>query len=995
MLEFLDKIPADQTSGLIGSSKSCVLARRAPQLIITSTTEQAQKIKSEIELTSDQEVHLFPALDVIPGEEMGPSLEVIGERMKIQLLFMDKKKVMVVAPVKAVMVKTMSQLENIRISEQQNISRDEIIEQLSKFGYKRLPIVGERGEFSVRGGLIDIFPTNCELPVRLELLDEKVESLRSFDPQSQRSLKDEKTLIILPRQEKHEIPIFERFPPGAEIVIDEPLMVSQQADRFYAEASSWHGEENCLSYEEILRYKTLEATSFLLPGQSQIFSAAPQFFGRLDELNQELKGKPEYKIYIISRHAARLKEVLDLPIISGELSAGFIYEAAKILVLTDHEIFGTEFKPARIKKPTVEGVNEDLLADLNEGDYVVHENYGVGVFRGLKKLPEVEGEHLLIEYAGGDKLYVPLTMLGLVEKYSSGGDYQPKLSRLGSAEWIKVKNRIKKSVKDMTKELLELYAARRRTAGLSFPKDDVWQVELENTFPYEETPDQLRAIREVKRDMESSQPMDRLVCGDVGYGKTEVALRAAAKAASSGRQVAILVPTTILAEQHYHNFKERFKSFPFTVEMLSRFKSKAEQKNIVKALATGGIDIIIGTHRLLSKDIKFANLGLLIIDEEQRFGVASKEKLKQIRKNVDVMTLTATPIPRTLYFSLSGARDMSLINTPPLDRSPVRTYVLSWNEAVIREAILRELDRGGQIYFIYNRVEKIEGMAAQLRKIVPEARVGIGHGQMIEAKLEEIMAKFLNHEYDVLLCSTIIESGIDIINVNTIIIDEADRLGLSQLYQLRGRVGRGPVRAYAYLFYHPEKILTETAVERLRAIQEFTALGSGYKLAMRDLEIRGAGNLLGAEQSGHLLAVGFDLYCELLEEAVREVKGSPEPTPRQVEIDLKTEAFIPADYIEDERQRIAVYRRMNLLEQPADLFDLKAEVEDRFGKMPAPLLKLIEIMDLKLMAKDQGVKSIRQKDSQVRIEYFSGSSKTFTGLKISEIKDRVARQTEK
>lgn len=995
MLEFLDKIPAEYTSGLVGSSKSCVLAKLAPlpagrhgRLIITSSTEQAQKIKSEIELISGREVYLFPALDVIPGEERASSLEVVGERLKIELLWQEG--IITVAPVRAVMVKTIKKLENLRISEQQNIGRESLIEKLIGFGYKRLPIVGERGEFSVRGGLIDVFPVNSEWPVRLELMDEKVESLRSFDPQNQRSLKEEKNIIILSRQENYEVPVFDRLPSGAEIVIDEPLQVSQWADRFYAEVVSWRGEENCLTYEEILRRKTSEASSFLMPGQSPIFSAAPKFFGRLEEMRRELKEKADYQIYLVSRHAARLKEVIDLPVISGELSAGFIYEAGKIMVLTDYEIFGAEFKPSRAKKPAPEGVDESLLADLNEGDYVVHENYGVGIFRGLSKLPEVEGEPLLIEYAGGDKLYVPLTMLGMVEKYSGGGDYRPKLSRLGSAEWIKVKNRVKKSVKDMTKELLELYAARRRTPGLSFPKDDVWQVELENTFPYEETPDQLRAIREVKRDMESGQPMDRLVCGDVGYGKTEVAIRAAAKAAASGRQAAILVPTTILAEQHYHNFKERFKSFPFTVEMLSRFKSKAEQKNIVKTLATGGIDIIIGTHRLLSKDIKFSNLGLLIIDEEQRFGVASKEKLKHIRKNVDVMTLTATPIPRTLYFSLSGARDLSLINTPPLDRSPVRTYVLAWNEAVIREAILRELDRGGQVYFVYNRVEKIEGMAAKLKKMVPEARIGIGHGQMREKNLEEVMVKFLNHEYDVLLCSTIIESGIDIISVNTIIIDEADRLGLSQLYQLRGRVGRGPVRAYAYLFYHPEKVLTETALERLKAVQEFTALGSGYKLAMRDLEIRGAGNLLGAEQSGHLLAVGFDLYCELLEEAVREVKGIPEPTPRQVEIDLKTEAFIPADYIEDERQRIAVYRRMNLLEHPADLLDLKAEAEDRFGQIPAPLLKLLEIMDLKLTAKERGVKSIKQKDDQIRIEYFSGSSKTFSGLKIGEIKDRIA-----
>ncbi|MFH1347521.1 MAG: transcription-repair coupling factor, partial [Candidatus Margulisiibacteriota bacterium] len=574
---------------------------------------------------------------------------------------------------------------------------------------------------------------------------------------------------------------------------------------------------------------------------------------------------------------------------------------------------------------------------------------------------------------------------GLVEKYSSGADFKPRLSRLGSRKWLRIKSNVKKTLKDMTKELLELYATRAKVSGYAFHADDIWQDELAGTFPFEETPDQQKAINEAKRDMEASRPMDRLVCGDVGYGKTEVAIRAAAKAVSAGKQVAILVPTTILAEQHFNNFKNRFKSSPFVVEMLSRFKTKKEQADIVKSLNLGGVDIVIGTHRLLSKDIKFKDLGLLIIDEEQRFGVAHKEKVKKFKKTVDVLTLTATPIPRTLYLSLSGARDMSIINTPPVDRSPIRTYVLPWSEAVIREAILRELDRGGQIYFLHNFVETIDGVAAKIKKLVPEAKVAVGHGQMSEKDLEKTMLDFLDRKFDVLVCTSIIESGLDITNVNTILIDQADRFGLSQLYQIRGRVGRSAVRAYAYLFYNPQKIMTDQALERLKAIQEFTALGSGYKLAMRDLEIRGAGNLLGAQQSGHVMEVGFDLYCELLEEAVREVKGIAEVSPREVTIDLKVEAFIPEDYVTDDRQRIALYRRMNLLSTREQVDEIKKELADRFGKVPDKLKTLFEVLYLRVRSLEFGVRSIKEEDGKILIEKVSGKR---TKLEISG-KDKI------
>jgi transcription-repair coupling factor (superfamily II helicase) len=538
--------------------------------------------------------------------------------------------------------------------------------------------------------------------------------------------------------------------------------------------------------------------------------------------------------------------------------------------------------------------------------------------------------------------------------------------------WANKKSRVKKALKDMTAELLKLYAARQKLPAFAFPVDDIWQKELADTFPYEETPDQRKAIIETKRDMEALRPMDRLICGDVGYGKTEVAIRAAAKAVAAGKQVAILVPTTILAEQHFNNFADRFKNSPFVVEMLSRFRSKKEQETIVNALAIGGVDILIGTHRLLSKDIKFKDLGLLIIDEEQRFGVGHKEKLKKLKETVDTLTLSATPIPRTLYLSLSGARDMSVITTPPVDRSPIRTYVLPWNEAVISEAIRRELDRGGQVYFLHNFVESIEGMAAKIKRLVPPARVTVGHGQMSAEALEKVMISFLDRKDDVLVCTSIIESGLDISNVNTILIDQADRFGLSQLYQIRGRVGRSAVRAYSYLFYHPEKVMTDQAIERLKAIQEFTALGSGYKLARRDLEIRGAGNLLGAEQSGHIEEIGFDLYCELLEQAVKEVKGIKEISPREVVIDLKIEAYIPEDYVKDERQRIALYRRMNLVSNQEEIKTLKLELRDRFGAVPEKLEQLFIVLDLRVKALTAGIKSVKESNGQIIIEKMTG-----------------------
>ncbi len=719
------------------------------------------------------------------------------------------------------------------------------------------------------------------------------------------------------------------------------------------------------------------------------FSLAHDFMGKLELMAENMKDNMDKNpIFLISRKADRLNEffiekeltvqrVDGFPVelkkgaflIYGELEKGF--SGSGITLLTDKEIFGDiPSKVSSVPKP-MEGVSEKLLAELVIGDYVVHSNYGIGIYRGLKKL-EIGGalqEYIQIDYAHEDRLYVPLHQMGLVEKYAGESGLQPKISRLGGTEWAKQKAKVKRSIKDMTQELMDLYVSRHNLEGFRYPHDSALETEFEKSFPYEETPDQKAAITDIKNEMESGKLIDRLVCGDVGYGKTEVALRAAFKTVLAGHQVAMLTPTTVLADQHFHVFTERLKPYPFTVDMLSRYRSREEQQQTIKSLETGGVDIVIGTHRLLQKDIKFHDLGLLIIDEEQKFGVSHKEKIKQIANKVNVITLTATPIPRTLYMALSGVREMSIIATPPLDRSPVRTYLREFDENIIKEAMRRELERGGQVFFVHNLVKDIDNSASLIKRVVPEARLAVAHGQMKSSLLEDIMIKFINKEFDVLISTSIIESGLDIPSVNTVIIDNASDFGLSQLYQIRGRVGRSSTRAFAYLLYRKEKVLTGKALERLRAIQEFTALGSGYKLAMADLEIRGSGNVLGAEQSGHVLNIGFDMYCELLEESVREIKHISVPPAKKVFIDLKMDAFIPKDYVEDDRQRIALYKRMNFLNSKSELEDMKKEVGDRFGRVPRELEALFKIIELKIEAGNRNITSIAGGSEQVEIKF--------------------------
>lgn len=747
-------------------------------------------------------------------------------------------------------------------------------------------------------------------------------------------------------------------------------------------------EKNLCIFEALLRRSEPFSPKKILSFPSR--SMHP-FHGKLDLLAEEIRQWKSrgYAIVILSGNEERglqlVKDLQDFDVLAsfhkdfyreiqpgevfilpGSIYKGLEYPEIKVTIISDQEIFSNKKKkgkkPKRKRKRKIES-----FVDLNVGDYVVHETYGIGIYLGLEKI-EVQGisrDYLNIKYAKGDKLYVPTDQMDLIQPYIGAESKAPKLNKLGGNEWKKAKGKVKKAIEDMTEELLSLYAKRQVINGHSFSKDTPWQRQFEESFPYEETPDQLQVIEEIKEDMENPTAMDRLLCGDVGYGKTEVALRAAFKAVMDGKQVAILVPTTILAQQHYNNMMERFEDFPISIGILSRFRTRTEQQQTIKDIKTGMVDIVVGTHRIVQKDIQFKDLGLLIIDEEQRFGVKHKEKLKEWKKNVDVLTLSATPIPRTLHMSLTGIRDMSVIEQPPEERYPVQTYVMEYNDSFIRDAILREIDRGGQIYYVYNRVEDIDKVAHDLQNLIPEARVTTAHGQMTEHRLEKTMMSFMDGQYDVLVCTTIIETGLDMPNVNTIIIANGDRMGLSQLYQLRGRVGRSNRLAYAYITYQKDKVLTEVAEKRLQAIKEFTEFGSGFKVAMRDLEIRGAGNLLGGQQHGHMAAIGYDLYCKLLAETVSQVKGLPQEVKRETAVELQMDAFIPEWYIQKESQRIQMYKKMVAIESMEELYDLQEELEDRFGDIPIAVNNLLMISYIKSLAQGLKIYDIKQKKNEV------------------------------
>ncbi|HEX3247119.1 MAG TPA: transcription-repair coupling factor, partial [Chloroflexota bacterium] len=908
------------------------------------------------------------------------------------------------------------------------VSPARLMEDWLELGYEPSPVVDGPGQFGRRGGIVDVFPPG-QTPCRIEFWGDEIESLRVFDPATQRSGETLESLTILPADERGgNASILDFLPEHGMVVLDESRQIEaatreleQQAEHLHAELllrNEWRDSEappyrpwaEVLERIDAQRCLTLshdpdsETVEFIHPGS---------FAGRHRALVAEAHALRDrgHQIVIVSQQSARLAEVLNeagvvtvqtdevgelapaadapVPLVHGSLQDGWRSDELHLTIFTDRELFGwaKEHRQTRRARRTA---REAFLSDLEPGTLVVHIDHGIGRYLGLARLTapgakerndgEAGGrEFLLLQFADSDRLYVPVDQADRVSRYIGGGEQSPRLTRLASGEWARSKQRVQRAVRLIAQDLIELYAAREVSPGHGYPADSVWQSELEAAFPYVETPDQVTAIGEVKRDMEQPRPMDRLLVGDVGYGKTEVALRAAFKAVMDGRQVAVLVPTTVLAQQHYSTFKERLEAFPVRVESLSRFRSEKEQHQVVSDLAEGAVDIVIGTHRLVQKDVKFKDLGLVIIDEEQRFGVTHKERLKQLRREVDVLTLTATPIPRTLHMALVGVRDLSSIETAPEARLPIRTYVLESDDAVIREAIIRELERGGQIYFVHNRVRTIAAVANRLAELVPEARIGVGHGQMSEGALEQTMVQFAAGEYDVLVCTTIIESGLDIPNVNTMILDHAERFGLAQLYQLRGRIGRAGVRAYAYLLYPRDTQLTEIAEKRLRTIFEATELGAGYHIAMKDLEIRGAGNLLGSEQHGHIAAVGFDLYCRLLAEAVdslRALRAAPADRPPVLDggapaasVSLPLPAYLPTAYVPDDSQRLRLYQRLAAVRTFEELGGFFDELEDRYGKLPDVAENLAYLVRLRLAATDAGIREIDADNERIVLRF--------------------------
>lgn len=1058
--------------------------------IITYDDRKSKRIYEDIKNFDEKIVELFPTRELLFYKVDAISSEVNNQRLKILSRLILKEPIIVIASIESILTKIMEpsifKQYMISIKQGEQIELERLVEKLVSSGYEREAMVEGVGQFSIRGGIIDIYSPNYDTPYRIELFDDEIDSIRSFDLGTQRSLEVVDSIFITPAKEvfiidkyrdniisnmKEDIQrgtkrlgkgskvktviedkfngyveeIFEKinisnmdmitpYIPGehlsnilnyveddALVFIDEPRRIEERynniREEFLLKYSHAFEAGEALSKHEKIIYDYMDIvkdinskiciTNTALLKQDPIFKpksilrfsskSMQSFHNNMEILKEELEHYKYrgYKVIILAGTEQRGKilhdHLMDLGlecsyvddnnreiktsqvfITTGSITRGFEYSDIKFAIISEGEIYGTYKERAKgAKKKAKESTIS--FSDLNIGDYVVHENHGIGQYKGIEQLniQGVKKDYLTINYRGNDKLYVPIDQMNLIQKYVGADSAKPKINKLSSSEWARTKQRAKKAVEDMAKDLLELYAIRESQQGYAFSKDTPWQREFEDLFPYEETEGQIRSIEEIKKDMESTRPMDRLLCGDVGYGKTEVALRAAFKAVMDGKQVAFLVPTTILAQQHYNTMIERFDSFPINIAMLSRFRTASDQKNTIDGLRKGTVDIVVGTHRLLSKDIIFKDLGLLIIDEEQRFGVKHKERLKKLKENVDVLTLTATPIPRTLHMSLIGIRDMSIIEEPPEERYPIQTYVVEFNEQMIREAILKEIERGGQVYFVYNRVDTIDRMAAKLRDLVPEASIAVGHGQMSERHLEKIMMDFISMEYNVLVSTTIIETGLDIPNVNTIIIYNADKMGLSQLYQLRGRVGRTNRVSYAYLTYEKDKVLTEVAEKRLRAIRDFTEFGSGFKIAMRDLEIRGAGNLLGVEQHGHIEAIGYDLYVKFLNETIKRLKGESFEELVDTTIDLDIDGYIPKDYIEDEEQKIEIYKKIAVIENLEDYRDLVDELIDRFGDMPVEVENLLDISYIKNRASIYHIDNIYQIGNILVLEFKS------------------------
>ena len=1020
-----------QVSGCMESQKSHLmygLSGIAPYRLILAEDERRSREIYEDYRFYDRKVYSYPAKDLLFFQADIHGNLLIRQRMKVIKALLEEKELTVVTSIDGCMdfLESLEKIKEqlIHYESDSTVDIEQLKNQLVALGYERVGQVEMPGQFSVRGGIVDIYCLTEENPWRIELWGDEIDSIRSFDPESQRSLENLEELTIYPAVEhigdKDMVSFLDYFPEERTIIfLDEPNRLTEKGGAVEEEyrQSRMHREEKgsrnlpenwLCSFEQLqkeLNKRNCISVCALEPKQAgwkvrekfylevKSISAYNNSFELLVKDLHQYK-KQGYRIALLSgsrTRAERLAKDLqeeglaafygqdydreicpgEIMVVYGHAKKGFEYPLIKFAVMTESDIFGQEQK--KKKKKNYSGSRIQDFAELSIGDFVVHEKHGLGIYRGIEKVEvdRIVKDYIKIEYRGGSNLYIPATQLDCLQKYS-GADASkaPKLNKLGTQEWNKTKSKVRGAVKNIAKELVELYAVRQEKEGYVCGPDTVWQREFEEMFPYEETEDQLSAIEDAKRDMESTRIMDRLICGDVGYGKTEVALRAAFKEVQESRQVAYLAPTTILAQQIYNTFVQRMKEFPVRVELLCRFRTPAQQKKAIEDLKKGQVDVIIGTHRILSKDVQFKNLGLLIIDEEQRFGVTHKEKIKQLKKDVDVLTLTATPIPRTLHMSLIGIRDMSVLEEPPMDRMPIQTYVMEYDEETVREAINRELRRGGQVYYVYNRVTDIADVALRIAKLVPDARVDFAHGQMSERELENVMYSFVNGDIDVLVSTTIIETGLDISNVNTMIIHDSDRYGLSQLYQLRGRIGRSNRTAYAFLMYRKNVMLKETAEKRLAAIREYTDLGSGFKIAMRDLELRGAGNLLGAQQHGHMNAVGYDLYCKMLNEAVKEAKGIHTMEDFETSVDLNVDAYIPDSYISNEFQKLDIYKRIAGIETQQDYDDMLEELLDRFGEPGKAVLNLLAIAKLKAIAHQGYVTEIKQTGKTVRFTLY-------------------------
>ena len=1080
-----------QVSGCIDSQKShfiyCIGENYGQKLILTYSDLRAREIYENYRFF-DRNVLIYPARDLMFYNADIQSHQIGMQRMMVQKSLMEEEDITVIATLPACMERILPlayvQEHVLEFQNDSSLDLQKLSAQLVEMGYEKMPQVEAVGQFAIRGGIVDVFPLTEENPIRIELWGDEIDSIRSFDSLSQRSIENLDSIRIYPanevlvsmeqaskamekiRQEgKNQEAVFRQSMRTEEAFhiktlvgeIQEKLMDLQErkgldnlVPYFYQKTESFLDylkedamifldEPNRISQEGSAVEKEFAESmenrlnkGYILPSQTELLYGCMEIIGRLNQRNclglcimdvprdewnisgtysmtvrsvnsyhnsfEQLvkdlqKWKKEgYRIALLSASRTRAKRLAsdlqeyelnsfysddrdreiqpgEIMVTDGNLHHGYEYPLIRFAVLTESDIFGRE-KKKRKKRHTYEGTKIQSFTDLNVGDFVVHESHGLGIYRGIEKIEvdKVIKDYMKIEYSGGSNLYVLATQSDVIQKYAGADAKPPKLNKLGGQEWNKTKTRVHKAVQIVAQDLVKLYAARQEKQGFVYGPDTVWQREFEEMFQFEETDDQLLAIADTKKDMESTKIMDRLICGDVGFGKTEVAIRAAFKAVQEDKQVVYLVPTTILAQQHYNTFVQRMKDFPVRVDLLCRFRTPAEQKKTLEDLKKGAVDILIGTHRVLSKDVKFKDLGLLIVDEEQRFGVTHKEKIKQLKNNIDVLTLTATPIPRTLHMSLIGIRDMSVLEEAPNERQEIQTYVCEYNEEMIREAISRELNRGGQVYYVYNRVNTIVEMSNTIAKLVPEANVAFAHGQMKERELERIMYDFINGDIDVLVSTTIIETGLDISNVNTMIIHDADTMGLSQLYQLRGRVGRSNRTAYAFLMYKRNKMLKEVAEKRLSAIREFTELGSGFKIAMRDLEIRGAGNLLGEAQHGHMEAVGYDLYCKMLNESVRELKGEQQIQEKyETVMDLDIDAYIPDKYIRNEYQKLDIYKRIAMIESREEQDDMLEELLDRFGEPPKAVQNLLSIARLKAEAHQAFITEVTQKGDFIKL----------------------------